>query len=275
MEKFSISSENIKENTFKSFYNLRKDGDFFDVTLVSDDGIPVHAHKVLLSASSKFFKESLKKTNHPNPMIYMSGFSEKVLVAIVDYIYEAEVQLYQEEIQVFLQLANKLGIFGLTLTDEIEAENNNKEHEPLEIQIKNDRQTTVEEIFENKNKSNENLHNPKTSIDILPASKVSDDIQSPQQSSSANNILSAPTKSSDNILLHQNLQIISFLHKNLCIISFLLKELQMTPFLLQNLQITSFWQQSLQMASFVPQHLQMTSLLPQSMSFLQLMAKKQ
>ena len=37
---------------------------FFDVTLVSDDEQHIQAHKIILSASSDFFKNILMKSNH-------------------------------------------------------------------------------------------------------------------------------------------------------------------------------------------------------------------
>ena len=207
MEKFCIRSENIKENTFTSFDILRKDGDFFDVTLVSDDGYHIQAHKVILSASSKFFKENLKKTNHQNPMLFLSGFSEKILAPIVDYIYEGEVQVYQEDIQCFLKFANKLEIFGLT-SDLIEIEKHNEEQQILVS--KNDSQINVpikkEELNEypiNSNViiaseiSNENPSLSKSSYDIPTASKSAKIILSPQKDSE--DILSAK-KSSNNTL---------------------------------------------------------------------------
>ena len=220
MEKFYISSENIKESIFKSFDIFRKDCDFFDVTLVSDDGYHIQAHKVILSASSKFFKENLKKTNHQNPMLFLSGFSEKILAAIVDYIYEGEVQLNQEDIQCFLKFANKLEIFGLTVCDLIEIENNNEEQQLLES--KDDSESNVPIAVEGLNEylinsseniaseiCDDNLSLSKSSCDILSAPKtptdnspqnVSNDILSPKKDS--NDVLSAP-KSSNIILSSQ------------------------------------------------------------------------
>merc|ERR1712098_431226 len=85
-----------------------------DVTLVGDDGLHIMAHKVVLSSSSDFFKENLIKVDHPNPMIFLSGFDSKVINSIMDYIYNGEVQLFQNEIDLFLDSAKKLKIEGLT-----------------------------------------------------------------------------------------------------------------------------------------------------------------
>ena len=61
MEKFNLKWNEFQLNVTKSFNCLRKEKDFFDVTLVSDDEEHIAAHKVVLSASSEFFKNILKK----------------------------------------------------------------------------------------------------------------------------------------------------------------------------------------------------------------------
>ena len=113
MEKFSLKWNDFKENVSKSFSTLRKENDFYDVSLVSDDDEVVSAHKVVLSASSEFFKTILKKADHSKPMIYLSGVKSKELNHILDYIYEGEVQLFQEDLSSFLDVAEKLRINGL------------------------------------------------------------------------------------------------------------------------------------------------------------------
>ena len=118
MEKFNLRWNDFQANVIKSFGILRKEKDFFDVTLVSDDEQHISAHKVVLSASSEFFKNILKKAQHASPLIYLSGVTEKDLSAVMDYIYHGEVQLYQEELDSFLDAAQRLKINGLTENEE-------------------------------------------------------------------------------------------------------------------------------------------------------------
>ena len=68
MEKFSLKWNDFEANASKSFRNLRKEEHFYDVTLVSDDQQFVSAHKLILSASSEFFKNILKLSSHSNPL---------------------------------------------------------------------------------------------------------------------------------------------------------------------------------------------------------------
>ena len=113
MEKFSLKWNDFEANASKSFRNLRKEEHFFDVTLVSDDEQIVSAHKLVLSASSQFFKNLLKKSTHSNPLVYLPGVKSAYLNSIIDYIYDGEVQLYQDNLDDFLDVAHKLKIEGL------------------------------------------------------------------------------------------------------------------------------------------------------------------
>ena len=85
----------------------------FDVTLVSDDEQHIAAHKLVLTASSKFFKNILKKASHASPMIFLSGFRSSDLLLIMDYIYQGEVQILQNDLDGFLDVAQRLKIEGL------------------------------------------------------------------------------------------------------------------------------------------------------------------
>ena len=113
MEKFNLKWNDFLANLSNSFRTLRKENHFYDVTLVSDDDQVVSAHKVVLSASSEFFKSILRIADHSKPMIYLSGVDSKELNHILDYIYEGEVQLYQGDLDNFLNVAQKLKINGI------------------------------------------------------------------------------------------------------------------------------------------------------------------
>ena len=67
MEKFCLKWNDFQSNASKTFSALRKEQDFHDIILLSDDGEAVSAHKVVLSASSEFFKSVLRKADHYKP----------------------------------------------------------------------------------------------------------------------------------------------------------------------------------------------------------------
>ena len=100
-EKLCLQWNDFNPNINKAFGNLRKDLDFTDVTLASDDGYQVEAHKVLLAASSPFFKDILVKNKHNHPLIYMRGVKAENMTAIVDFLYNGEANVSQELLDSF------------------------------------------------------------------------------------------------------------------------------------------------------------------------------
>ena len=121
-EKLRLQWNDFKENTTFSFQELRMDRDFTDVTLACEDGQQIEAHKVVLVSSSPFFMELLKKNKHPHPLVYMRGLRSEDLVAIVDFIYHGEANVFQENLDSFLALAEELRLKGLTGGTEAEKE---------------------------------------------------------------------------------------------------------------------------------------------------------
>ena len=72
LEKFCLKWNEFETNIRESFRELREEQNHFDVSLASDDGHQIEAHKIILSAGSKFFSDILRKTKHPSPYIYLS-----------------------------------------------------------------------------------------------------------------------------------------------------------------------------------------------------------
>ena len=114
MDKFNLKWNDFQSNVSRSFDVLRQAEDFFDVTLVSDDEEHISAHKLVLSASSDFFRNILRKASHSDPMIYLHGFGSKELQFVMDYIYLGEIQVLQDDLDGFLNATQKLKIKGLT-----------------------------------------------------------------------------------------------------------------------------------------------------------------
>ena len=115
-DKLCLQWNDFKENIGTSFADLRTDRDLTDVTLACEDGKQVEAHKVILAASSPFFMRLLKKNKHPHPLIYMRGFKSDDLMAIVDFLYRGETNVFQENLDSFLAFAEELQLKGLTGT---------------------------------------------------------------------------------------------------------------------------------------------------------------
>merc|ERR1712086_1161527 len=97
----------------ESFTTLREEGRLFDVTLATDDGQHIQAHKMVLSAGSHFFSDIFMKTNHSNMLIYLKGVSSAELEPVTDFLYNGEAFITQEYLTAFLGTAKELQIKGL------------------------------------------------------------------------------------------------------------------------------------------------------------------
>ena len=116
MEKFNLKWNEFSSNVHRSFQNLRKGEDLFDVTLVGDDFKHVTAHKVILSSSSEYFKRVFSNNkNHfqSHAFICLEGLNQSDLNNILDYIYHGEIQIYQHQLDRFLEISERLKLEGL------------------------------------------------------------------------------------------------------------------------------------------------------------------
>ena len=112
-EKLCLKWNDYQENVTTVFGSFRGDIEFRDVALASDDGEHVEAHKVILAASSPFFHNIFKRNmQHSHPFIYMRGVKSKDLVAIIDFLYCGEANVYQENMDSFLAIAEELKLKG-------------------------------------------------------------------------------------------------------------------------------------------------------------------
>ena len=116
-EKFCLKFNDFQENTIKTFSTLREENEFFDVTLVSDDQKQIMAHKVVLSSCSEYFRNILKTNKHSHPMLCMTGITSIDLDNVLNYVYHGEVKIFQEDINKFLDIAQRLKLNGLLATE--------------------------------------------------------------------------------------------------------------------------------------------------------------
>merc|ERR1712210_381623 len=87
----------FESNISVAFRELREEKDFFDVTLACDDS-QVQAHKVILSACSPFFRNILRRNPHQHPLLYLKGVKYKELLSVLNFMYQGEVNVAQEEL---------------------------------------------------------------------------------------------------------------------------------------------------------------------------------
>ena len=112
-EKFHINWNDFQAKVSSSFQTIRDEGQFSDVTLVSDDQVSFSLHKLVLSTSSNLFKTLLVNNPHPNPLLYMHGVNSFMMKHIIDFMYKGQVDIVQDQLDQFLIEAQKFQLDGL------------------------------------------------------------------------------------------------------------------------------------------------------------------
>ena len=120
MEKFCLKWNDFHSNVSKSFRFFRNEDYLHDVTLVSEDHKQISAHKLVLSACSEYFKDIFRNNIKPgyHHLLCLDGINSDDLNNIMDYIYNGEVQIFQENLDRFLTIAQKFKLEGLMGNDE-------------------------------------------------------------------------------------------------------------------------------------------------------------
>ena len=113
-EKFCLKWNDFSSNVSKSFGVLRTADYLHDVTLVSEDRKQVAAHRLVLAACSEYFRDIFRSTSqHAHPLLCLDGITAGDLSNILDYIYNGEIQIYQDNLDRFLAVAQKFRLEGL------------------------------------------------------------------------------------------------------------------------------------------------------------------
>ncbi|KAM8708288.1 hypothetical protein ACLKA7_015285 [Drosophila subpalustris] len=119
-QQFCLRWHNHQTSLLSTLPILLDQSHLTDVT-ISAEGRLLRAHRVVLSACSSFFMEifrALEASNHP--VIIIPGASFGAIVALLTFMYSGEVNVYEEQIPMLLNLAETLGIKGLA-----DVQNNN------------------------------------------------------------------------------------------------------------------------------------------------------
>lgn len=114
-QQFCLRWHNHTTSLLSSLPGLLDQSHLTDVTL-SAEGRTIKAHKIILSACSTFFAELFKNldaTPYQHPVIILPGTSFPSIVALMQFMYAGEVNVFEEQISNLLSLAETLGIKGL------------------------------------------------------------------------------------------------------------------------------------------------------------------
>ena len=111
-EKFCLRWNDFEKNISSAFKDIREDKEFFDITIACEDE-QLQAHKLILSACSPFFKGVLRRNQHQHPLLYLKGVSFRDMEAVLNFMYHGEVNVAQDDLNSFLQVAEDLRVKGI------------------------------------------------------------------------------------------------------------------------------------------------------------------
>jgi len=118
------------------FREMREAEELLDVTLACEDET-IDVHKVVMSASSPFFRKILQKTKQKQPFIYLKGMKFQYLKVLIDFVYTGEASIAAEDLNILLEAANDLQITGLADSNDNEGVNSS----PKETTKKDDKKS--------------------------------------------------------------------------------------------------------------------------------------
>ena len=130
---FSFNRKEHDKMLLKSYQHLYKEKIFHDILLISTDFIPIKAHKTVLFAGSNFFKTlfNIELDQASNSVLYLKGINSSDLNLILAFIYLGEVNIPEDRVDDFLNIASELELEGFSsdgdmniniLKDEVEVE---------------------------------------------------------------------------------------------------------------------------------------------------------
>ena len=138
----------FEKNVCTSFSKLRQESGLFDITLVSSDHQQVSAHRLVLSASSEFFKNIFYNNTHTHPLLYLDCVDSDEIHHMLDYIYQGEVQILKYDVDRFLEVAKKFKLDGLLVNNGEVMDINTDVDMEKKNQTSNEQQNNVPEKHE-------------------------------------------------------------------------------------------------------------------------------
>jgi len=127
-EQYCLKWNSYKSSVTSAFKKLRDNQEFVDVTL-SSEGKSCQAHRVVLSASSPYFRDLLGGLQYwQHPVLLLRDVPYSDLMAVLEFIYVGQVNITQGQLQSFLRTAQFLQISGLVEEEVPEAATNGESH---------------------------------------------------------------------------------------------------------------------------------------------------
>ncbi|KAI5701446.1 hypothetical protein M8J75_009661 [Diaphorina citri] len=121
-EQYSLKWNNFHANLTTGFHGLFEDEDLVDVSLAVEGKI-IQAHKVILSVCSPYFKSLFRIHPEKHPIVFLKDVGYSEVIGLLQFMYQGQVDISQEQLAEFLRVAEMLQVKGLTSNSESDASN--------------------------------------------------------------------------------------------------------------------------------------------------------
>ena len=111
-DNFCLRLNELEGNTKIYWQELQKETNFCDVTLACEDK-QIETHKLIISSCSPVLANILKLNQTPHPVIYLRRVKYKDLQNLLNFMYQGEANVSEEDFPSFLEIAEDLNIRGL------------------------------------------------------------------------------------------------------------------------------------------------------------------
>ena len=112
-DNFCLRLNEFENNVTASWRELQQETDFCDVTLACEDK-QLNAHKFVISSCSSVLRNILKQYQTPHPLIYLRKVTYRDLQNLLQFMYQGEVNVAEEDLSTFLEVGEDLNVRGLS-----------------------------------------------------------------------------------------------------------------------------------------------------------------
>ena len=149
-DNFCLRLNEFEKNIKTSWKELQEESDFCDVTLACEQK-KIKTHKLIISACSPVLRNQ-----NPHPLIYLRRVKYRDLQNLLNFMYQGEVNVAEEDLPSFLELAEDLNVKGLSEGNKGTHDSNEKVTSPKKYFDPSQKKS---ETVKNKNLLNINAYN--------------------------------------------------------------------------------------------------------------------
>ena len=113
VESYTFNDSQFEQNAGNMFKNLYREEYLTDVTIACEDGKLLKVHKIVLATRSDVMRHIFTSYSNPNTLLYFGDTSFENMQNMLEYIYCGEISIKKDQLNTFIETANRFKIKGL------------------------------------------------------------------------------------------------------------------------------------------------------------------